>query len=85
MNPITAGLIRAYFSQGTQYYSESANAMIQIKDMHPAYAANAARRLLLDATRWARDAGQQTKGGQRGAAWVLGTNLFQALTIQATS
>jgi hypothetical protein len=73
-------LTKAYFEQNTQYYSESGNKLIPIDLMVPAYAANAARRLLMDAPTWQLEAGQE---GNYPARWMLNTKLFQALLAQA--
>ena len=80
MPTITNNLIKAYFDQEIQYFSESDNAMIKIKDMHPTYAANAARRLLLDAQIWQNDALGEMKSSSR---WMLNTKLYRALAAQS--
>lgn len=72
-------LTKAYFDQGTQYYSQSGETLIRIKDMHPTYAANAARRLLQDAPTWAMEAEAQHSP----ARWMMNTKLWQTLTAQA--
>jgi hypothetical protein len=74
-------LTKAYFDQGTVYYSGSGEALIQIDKMPSAYAANAARRLLLDATYWAHEAQVDTRFAAR---WMLNTKLWRALNAQAT-
>jgi hypothetical protein len=73
---------KVYFDQGIQYYSESGDSMITIADMVPAYAANAARRLLTDAPVWCNEAGQITSHPAR---WMISTPLFSALIDQAKS
>jgi hypothetical protein len=74
-------LTKAYFEQTTQYYSESGDKLIRIDQMVPAYAANAARRLLMDATTWHIEAGAITS--TNAAWWMLNTPLFNALLAQA--
>lgn len=76
-------LTKAYFEQTTQYYSESGNKLIRIDQMMSAYAANAARRLLMDATTWHIDSGATTS--TNAARWMLNTPLFNALLAQAKS
>lgn len=78
-----ANLTKAYFEQNTQYYSESGNRLIPINKMMSAYAANAARRLLMDATTWHIEAGATTS--TNAARWMLNTPLFNALLDQAKS
>jgi len=73
-------LTKAYFDQTTQYYSESGNTLIQIDQMASAYAANAARRLLMDAPTWAHEAEGDTRFPAR---WMLQSRLFKALLAQA--
>jgi hypothetical protein len=73
-------LTKAYFDQGTQYYSESKDTLIKISEMPTVHAANACRRLLLDSMSWATEA----EGDARQAArWMLRTKLFNALMNQA--
>lgn len=72
--------IKAYFRQGTLYYSDSRRDLTPISDMHEAHAANAAQRLLWDATTWAKDAGAGTDHPQ---LWISTTPLFRALVKQA--
>ena len=74
-------LTKAYFDQNTTYYSESKDTLIQISDMAPAHAANAARRLLMDAATWRDEAGVNTS--QAHAGWMLNTKLWQALVARA--
>ena len=73
-------LIRAYVMQRVQYYSESGERMALISAMHPRYAANAAEKMLREADRWAKDAGQDT---DRPMLWLIGTPLFGALSARA--
>lgn len=73
-------LIKAHFDQSVHYFSESGDKMIRVADMMPAYAANAARRLLTDAPTWAIDAGQDARNPAR---WMIRTPLFLALVAQA--
>jgi hypothetical protein len=73
-------LTKAYFDQGTQYYSESKDTLIEIKDMPTAHAANACRRLLLDAPTWAQEAAGPVMFPAR---WMLHSKLFNALMTQA--
>lgn len=77
-----ANLTKAYFEQTAQYYSESGNKLIRIDQMMSAYAANAARRLLMDAPTWQLEAGASDKFPAR---WMLNTPLFNALMTQAKS
>jgi hypothetical protein len=72
-------LIKAYFQQDAQYYSESKNALVAIAVMHPAHAANAAERLLSDAEWWAKEAGVNVRHAR---LWMIGTPLHRALTEQ---
>lgn len=74
-------MVNFYFSQDENYMSEHQETLVKIADMHPTYAANAARRLLTDGYTWASDAGQDTKSYAR---WMLGTPLFRALQARAT-
>ncbi len=76
-----SAVVKMYLSQGEQYLSEHRDAMVNIADMHPTYAANAARKLLIDSATWATDAGQEAKEAAR---WILGTPLFRALQARAT-
>lgn len=77
-------LTKAYFDQGIQYYSESGESLITIKDMHPTYAANAARRLLLDAPTWATES--ESGAASNGVAhWMMNTKLWQALWARAAA
>lgn len=75
-------LTKVYFDQSDIYYSESGDTLVIINKMAPAYAANAARRLLIDAPTWALEAGDS---GKFPARWMLNTKLFKALWTQATS
>lgn len=73
-------LIRAYFMQSTQYFSMSGQRMRTIVSMPPEYAANAAEKLLREASFWAYEAGVDAR---RPALWMSRTPLFQALTARA--
>lgn len=73
-------MVKIYFGQTDHYMSEHHDTLIEIKDMHPTYAANAARRLLIDTHTWAAEAGQE---GQNAVRWMLGTPLWNALHAQA--
>ena len=73
-------LIRAYFGQGVQYYSETTKTFRIIEDMHPMHAANAADKLLREAAFWAREAGVNTR---RPTFWMACRPLFRALTARA--
>jgi hypothetical protein len=75
-------LTKAYFDQGTQYYSESKDTLIDISEMPTVYAANAARRLLTDSAIWMQEA-NAGMGGSNAARWMLRTKLFNALMTQA--
>lgn len=80
-------MIRAYFDQGAQYYSASKEEFQDIATMHPRHAANAARKLLSDACRWAKDAGVDQDRHSRFAEfphlWLSRTALYNALAARA--
>lgn len=84
---MTQRMIRAYLDQGAQYYSASQEAFQVIHEMHPRHAANAARRLLLDADVWAKDAGMDqephTRYIEQPQLWMSRTPLYSALALQA--
>lgn len=73
-------LIKAYFSQDVQYFSESRETLRLIATMNPKYAANAADKLLRQASFWADEAGVITP---HPALWVATSPLFRALTERA--
>lgn len=73
-------LIRAYFTQSVQYFSQSAERMRTIVSMPPEYAANAADKLLREAAFWAGEAGVDTR---HPALWMSRTPLLRALTDRA--
>jgi hypothetical protein len=77
-------MISAYFEQTDQYFSESGGVFVQVKDMHPTYAANAAARLLDYATTWAKDAGA-ADWDSRPKVWMIRRPLFLALVARANS
>lgn len=79
---MTANLIRAYLEQGTQYYSEGKGAMIPIAEMAPAYAANAAEKLMRAAGHWAAEAGKDAPTN-RPLTYLAGTPLLRALWERA--
>lgn len=73
---------RMYFAQSENYYSASKDELLPIAEMAPRHAANAARLLLVDASAWAADTGNETKYVQ---LWITTTPLFQALVKRAGS
>ena len=73
-------MIRAYFRQGTLYYSESKKALVLIEDMHPVHAANTAERLTMDADVWVKEAGETFT---RPEVWMWDQPMFQALVSRA--
>ena len=73
-------MIKAYFQQNTQYYSQSKDVMVDIATMVPEHAANAAEKFLRDAEHWALLA---STGTDRPILWVTTTPLFQALVTRA--
>lgn len=79
--------VKAYLEQGAQYYSASKETFQAIHEMHPRHAANAARRMLLDADVWARDAGMDQDPHSRYIEhphlWLTRTSLYVALVTQA--
>jgi hypothetical protein len=76
------GMIRAYFRQTRCYYSESKEVFVPIADMHPRHAANAAKRLTMDADVWIKEAGV-TQTHPDPDVWMWGQPLFQALASRA--
>lgn len=72
-------MMAAYFEQNKIYFSGSKECFLQVEDMHPAHAANAAARYLREASHWAQEVGvyQQT------AAWMIQRPLFLALVNRA--
>lgn len=75
-------MIKAYFQQGEQYFSEHGERLISIKNMNPVHAANAAKRLLDDSAVWAREV--NARGSMHTASlWMTTTPLFQALVARA--
>jgi hypothetical protein len=74
-------LIKGYLEQTEQYFSESKDAFLQVKEMHPRHAANAAVRYVKDAAIWADEAGVQnvTQPGR----WMIQQPLFVALVMRA--
>lgn len=75
-------MIRAYFQQTGQYYSESKEVFVPIQDMHPRHAANAAKRLTMDADVWIKEAGV-TRTCADPDVWMWDQPLFQALASRA--
>lgn len=73
-------MTKIYFAQSEHYYSESGDAMVPIADMDPAYAGNAARRLLQDSPTWADEAGVART---QASVWMLSTPLWNALYQRA--
>jgi len=69
-------LVNFYFHQTESYLSESRGEAVVIASMHPTYAANAARRLIVDGHHWAEEAGVPARDFAR---WVMGTPLWNAL------
>lgn len=79
-------LVKAYFSQGVHYFSDSKDELLPIQGMNPRHAANAARRLLLDADVWAKSAGMDQRPAQvaeHAPLWLSRTPLYIALVTQA--
>lgn len=74
-------LTKAYFDQDSVYYSVSGDKLIKINNMAPQYAANATRRLLMDAPVWAMEADIVATP----AHWMHNTKLFKALCRRAVS
>ena len=85
-NPMTAlpaQMIAAYFEETETYFSESKGQFLQVKDMHPTYAANAAARLMGEAHRWANEAGAGHV--RHPQAWMIRQPLFLALVTRANA
>jgi hypothetical protein len=76
-------MIKAYFGQSDQYYSESQEKFLQVSEMNQAHAANAVSRLMADSMIWANDAGEKTLSGSRAKAWMVRQPLFLALVMRA--
>lgn len=74
------GMMMAYFNQGREYFSESGRVMRPVSAMHPTHAANAADRLLRDASFWADEAGMVTRYPR---LWMTTRPLFRALLAQS--
>jgi len=74
-------MISAYLDQSAQYFSESKDAFLQVSDMHPTHAANAAARYMSEAFHWAKEAGaEDVKLPQ---VWMIRRPLFLALVERA--
>jgi hypothetical protein len=74
-------MILAYLNQTEQYFSESKESFVQVSDMHPTYAGNAAARYAREAYLWAREAGQEDQ--RRPQVWMIRRPLFLALVKRA--
>ena len=75
-------MVRQYFGQVICYASETKRGPVDIAQMHPTYAANAAARLLRDATTWQFRAGV-TSYAKNPNRWMIQTALWQALIKRA--
>jgi hypothetical protein len=75
-------LVKAYFQQSVMYYSASNHRMRQIQSLHPAHAANAARKLAENAAFWADEAGVTPKDAE---VWMWNQPVFQALVERGAS
>lgn len=80
MKPM-ANMIRFYFGQTENYMSTSSGTLISIDTMASSYAANAAKRLLIDARIWHEDAGETD--GRNAVQWMLGTPLWNSLWLRS--
>jgi hypothetical protein len=78
---MSENLIKGYLDQTDQYFSESKSAFIQVSEMHPTYAANAAARYIREAYRWSVEAG--AGDARRPQAWMMRRPLFLALVKRA--
>jgi hypothetical protein len=76
-------MISGYLAQTTQYFSESKDAFLQVNEMHPTHAANAAARYIREACRWAAEAGAHDVAFLRAQVWMIRQPLFKALVERA--
>lgn len=74
-------LARAYFHSGRQYLSRSQGELLEVADMPPMHAANAAGKLLREASEWAQCTGY--RGAWPPELWMTTTPLFVALRERA--
>ncbi len=79
MNP---RMIKAYFAQDVQYYSESKGTFQAIDQMHPRHAMNAALRMAREADFWAKEAGISIAAPE---LWLTTTPLYRALAGRGLS
>jgi len=75
-------MIKAYFGQGVQYFSESKGEFVAIAAMHPKHAANAARRILAESDFWAKEAGMTDLRGSDTELWLMAQPLMYALACR---
>jgi hypothetical protein len=78
---MSAKMIKGYLEQTEQYFSESKDEFLQVKEMHPRHAANAAVRYVKDAAIWADEAGAQDVKSP--GHWMIQRPLFVALVLRA--
>lgn len=72
-------MIKAYFEQDAQYFSESKGAFQPIARMHQRHAMNAALRLVREADFHAKEAGMDSVPAE---LWVTTTPLYRALAMR---
>lgn len=77
---LPAQMIAAYLGQTGTYFSETKGEFIEVSDMNPTYAGNAAARYISEARRWAAEAGAETVRPQ---VWMIRQPLFLALVKRA--
>lgn len=74
-------MIKGYFSQRIQYFSERRGEFQVISQIHPKHAANAAEKLLREAEFWANESGVPMYYSP--TLWMSTTPLFRALVTRA--
>lgn len=72
-------MIKAYFEQDAQYFSESKGEFKIIDQMHPRHAMNAAMRFVREADFYAKEAGMDSVPAE---LWVTTTPLYRALAMR---
>lgn len=73
-------MIKGYFQQTVQYFSECRGEFRLISELHPKHAGNAAEKLLREADFWSKEADVQI---DRPALWMTTTPIFRALVTRA--
>lgn len=73
-------MIKSYFRQRIQYFSQCRGEFQVISDLHPKHAANAAEKLLREADVWAKESAVDT---EHPILWMSAQPLYRALVLRA--